>query len=162
MTPFPAGGNAASRQGKHRNAARAFAAPLLALLLFWTANGIGVWWLGATEFASDAFYDGCAGIVTLALPSLLAGLIVGWGVRDRALLVAATTFGTLGVVGLLFPLWRVPLVSPHSAHSGAMHYLLHNPIVPVTFGMLGTWAAEQFQLGRWTLADKTPTLPPGD
>ncbi len=40
-----------------------------------------------------------------------------------------------------------------------MHYFLHSPFCLLTFGLLGTWLAEQFALGRFTLADKTPVSP---
>lgn len=135
---------------------------LLAFFVFFLANWLDVWWLGATDFASDAFYDGSAALVTLALPALLAGLVIGlWG-KSRAVMRAVMLFAVLGGVNLLHPLWRVPLVSPHSAHSGAMHYFLHSPFVLVTFGTLGAWLAGQLASGRWTLTDKEPVALPPD
>ena len=141
---------------------RTFGAALLALLTFFLANRLGVGWLGATDFASDAFYDGCAAIVTLALPSLLAGTVLGLGAKSRAVTLAVMLFAVLGVVNVLHPLWRVPLVSPHSVHSGVMHYFLHSPLVVLTFGTLGAWLAGQFAAGRWTLTDKEPVALPPD
>ena len=128
---------------------------ILTLLLNW----IGVWWLGATVFISDSFYDGCAAILTLMLPALLAGLVVGFVAREQALNVAALAFVLFCAFGFVHPFWRIPPVSPESAHSGGMHYFLYSPLVVLAFGSLGAWAASQLATGKWTLADPQPVSP---
>ena len=127
----------------------------LTLLLNW----LGVWWLGATEFASDSFYDVCAAFMTLTFPALLAGLAVGFIAREQGLNVGALTFALFCAFGFVHPFWRIPLVSPESAHSGGMHYFLYSPLVALAFGSLGAWAASQFATGKWTLADAQPVSP---
>ena len=122
-------------------------------------NLLGVWWLGATEFASDSFYDVCAAFMTLTLPALLAGLAVGFIAREQGLNVGALTFALFCAFGFVHPFWRIPLVSPESAHSGGMHYFLYSPLVALAFGSLGAWAASQFATGKWTLADEQPVSP---
>ncbi len=133
----------------------ALAGVALTLLL----NRIGVWWLGATDFASDSFYDGCAAFLTLSLPAFLAGLAVGFLAREQGLNVAALTFALFCTVGFVHPFWRIPPVSPESAHSGGMHYFLYNPLVALAFAALGAWLASQFATGKWTLADEQPVSP---
>lgn len=129
----------------------------LALTLFF--NWLGFCWLGATVFGTDALYDGSAAIVTLALPALLGGIGLGLTAREAGLNVAAATFALFCAAGFLHPFWRIPAVSPASAHSGAMHYFLQSPLVVLAFGTLGAWAASQFATGRWTLADEQPISP---
>jgi len=133
----------------------AVAGVALTLLL----NRAGVWWLGATDFSSDSFYDGCAAFLTLSLPAFLAGLVVGFLAREQGLNVAALTFALFCAVGFVHPFWRIPPVSPESAHSGGMHYFLYNPLVALAFGSLGAWLASQFATGKWTLADPQPVSP---
>ena len=139
---------------------RRFVGIVCGLVVFFLLNAVGVWWLGATVFASDAFYDGSAAILTLALPAFVGGLIIGLIARGQGLRVALVSFVLLGAFSLAHLLWRVPLVSPHSAHSGAMHYMLRSPLVALAFGALGAWLAEQFTQGRFRLADPAPVLPP--
>ena len=134
---------------------------VLAAALLLALNRLAVWWLGATLFTSDAFYDGCAGILTLALPALLSGVLIGLLARAQALNVAAATFGLFCLAGFLHPFWRIPPVSPRSAHSGAMHYFLYSPLVALAFAALGAWLASQFSTGKWTLADENPVIPQG-
>ena len=122
-------------------------------------NRIGVWWLGATDFSSDSFYDGCAAFLTLTLPAFLAGLVVGFVAREQALNVAAIAFAVFCAFGFVHPFWRIPPVSPESAHSGGMHYFLYSPLVALAFGTLGAWLAGQFATGKWTLADPQPVSP---
>ena len=122
-------------------------------------NRLGVWWLGATDFASDSFYDGCAAFLTLSLPAFLAGLVIGFVAREHALNVAALTFAVFCAFGLAHPFWRVPPVSPESVHSGGMHYFLTSPFVALAFGSLGAWGASQLATGKWTLADAQPVSP---
>jgi hypothetical protein len=122
-------------------------------------NRLGVWWLGATDFASDSFYDGCAAFLTLTLPAFLAGLAVGFLAREQGLNVAALTFALFCAAGFVRPFWRIPPVSPESAHSGGMHYFLYNPLVALAFAALGAWLASQFATGKWTLADPQPVSP---
>ncbi len=122
-------------------------------------NRLGVWWLGATDFASDSFYDGCAAFLTLTLPAFLAGLVVGFLAREQGLNVAALTFALFCAAGFVHPFWRIPPVSPESAHSGGMHYFLYNPLVALAFAALGAWLASQFATGKWTLADEQPVSP---
>jgi len=122
-------------------------------------NRLGVWWLGATDFASDSFYDGCAAFLTLTLPAFLAGLVVGFLAREQGLNVAALTFALFCAAGFVRPFWRIPPVSPESAHSGGMHYFLYSPLVALAFAALGAWLASQFATGKWTLADPQPVSP---
>ena len=122
-------------------------------------NRVGVWWLGATDFASDSFYDGCAAFLTLSLPAFLAGLAVGFIARENGLNVAALTFAAFCAFGLAHPFWRIPPVSPESVHSGGMHYFLYSPLVALAFGSLGAWGASQLATGKWTLADAQPVSP---
>ena len=131
-------------------------AGVILTLLF---NRVGVWWLGATVFISDSFYDGCAAFLTLTLPAFLAGLVVGFIAREQALNVAALAFVLFCAFGFVHPFWRIPPVSPESAHSGGMHYFLHSPLVVLAFGSLGAWAASQLATGKWTLADPQPVSP---
>lgn len=133
----------------------AFAGVTLTLLL----NRVGVWWLGATLFTSDSFYDGCAAILTLALPAFLAGLVVGFLAREQGLNVSAIAFILFCARGFVRPFWRIPPVSPESVHSGGMHYFLYNPLVALAFAALGAWLASQFATGKWTLADPQPVSP---
>ena len=138
---------------------RVAGAVALGLTLFFAVNAIGCWWLRASVFASDAFYDGCVAILTLALPAFVGGLAIGLVAGARGVRVSLAAFAVLGIGSIFHPVWRVPLVSPHSAHSGAMHYFLHNPIVALTFGALGAWLMSQFVTGRFRLADAQPVLP---
>ncbi len=138
---------------------RPFGAGALGLAVFFAVNAAGVWWLRATEFASDAFYDGCAALLTLVLPALVGGAASGLIARGAGLFVAVGTFALFCVVGFLHPLWRIPLVSPHSVRSGLMHYLLYNPLPALAFGALGGWLGAQFSTGRFSLADSKPILP---
>lgn len=124
-------------------------------------NAIGIWWVNATIFESDALYDGSAALLTLLLPSLFGGLPVGFLARAQGLNVAAAAFGLFCIVGFVHPFWRIPLVSPEAVHSGAIHYFLHSPLVALAFGSLGAWVASQFSTGAWRLADADPVLPPG-
>lgn len=133
----------------------AIAGVVLTLLL----NRIGVWWLGANDFSSDSFYDGCAAFLTLPLPAFLSGLTVGFLAREQGLNVAALTFALFCAVGFVHPFWRIPPVSPESAHSGGMHYFLYNPLVALAFAALGAWLASQFATGKWTLVDEQPVSP---
>ena len=130
---------------------------VLTLLL----NALGVWWVGANVFHTDADYDGGAAFLTLLLPALFGGLPVGFLAKEAGLNVAAAAFGLFCLVGFLHPFWRIPPVSPESVHSGAMHYFLYNPLVVLAFGSLGAWLASQFAVGKWTLADEQPVSPRG-
>lgn len=125
------------------------------------ANAAGLWWLRESDFASAAFYDGSAMFLTLAIPALLGGLLLGWIAREEALNTAALTFVLFCLVGLLHPFWQIPRVTAQSAHSGLLHYFLYDPLVALAFGTLGAWFAGQFAAGRWTLADSEPVMPPG-
>ena len=136
-------------------------AGLAGIALTLLLNRLGVWWLGATIFTSDSFYDGCAAFLTLLIPSLVGGLVIGFLAREHALNVAAMTFAVFCAAGFTHPFWRIPPVSPESVHSGAMHYFLHSPLVALAFGSLGAWGASQFATGKWTLADEQPVSPQG-
>jgi len=127
--------------------------------VFFVLNALGIKWLRGSEFSSNAFYDGFAAFLTLALPAFLSGLCVGFVASTGRGTVAFVVFGSLSLASINGPRWQVPLVSPQSAHSGAMHYFLHNPLCLFTFGLLGAWLAEQFALGRFRLADDTPVTP---
>jgi hypothetical protein len=106
----------------------------LGIALTLLLNVVGIWWLGAT-------------------------LSIGFLTRGAALNVAVVSFGLFCAVGFVHPLWRIPPVSPESAHSGGMHYFLHSPLVALAFGTLGAWLAAQFSTGKWTLADEQPVSP---
>ena len=134
-----------------------FAGLALTLLL----NRLGVWWLGATVFTSDSFYDGCCAFLTLLIPSFLGGLALGFIAREQGLNVAAVTFLLFCAAGLTHPFWRIPPVSFHSARSGGMHYFLYSPLVALAFASFGGWLMSQFVTGKWTLADEQPVSPPG-
>lgn len=136
-------------------------AAALGLLVFLALNRLDGLWLGATVFTSDAFYDGFAALATLVMPAFCAGLVVGFFTRHEALTAGAILFALFCIVGFVHPFWRIPEVSPHSAHSGGMHYFLYNPLVALAFGTLGAWVAGQFATGRWTLTDPEPVQPPG-
>lgn len=122
-------------------------------------NAAGMWWLRGTQFAGNAYYDGSALFLTLAIPALLGGLWLGWFAREAALNTAAATFLLFCAVGFLHPFWIIPLVSVQSAHSGLLHYFLYNPLVVLAFGTLGAWVTGQFAVGHWTLADREPITP---
>ncbi|MGI4792304.1 MAG: hypothetical protein ACRYFS_26050 [Janthinobacterium lividum] len=124
-------------------------------------NALGIWWLGATVFLSNAAYDGSAVFATLLLPSLFGGLPIGFLARRQGLNVAAASFGLFCLIGFIHPFWRIPLVSPEAVHSGAIHYFLYSPLVALAFGSLGAWVASQFSTGAWTLVDPEPISPPG-
>ncbi len=136
-------------------------AAVLGLGVLLAVNYLGLWWLGATLFTADSYYDGCAALLTLALPALCAGLVIGVLTRHEALTAGAILFALFCAVGFVHPFWRIPEVSTHSAHSGGMHYFLHSPLVALAFGTLGAWGAGQFATGHWTLADREPVQPPG-
>lgn len=140
---------------------RCLLAALAGVALTLLLNRIGVWWLGANDFSSDSFYDGCAAFLTLSLPAFLAGLVVGFLAREQGLNVAALTFVLFCAAGFVHPFWRIPPVSPESVHSGGMHYFLYNPLVALAFAALGAWLASQFATGKWTLADEQPVSPQG-
>ncbi len=141
---------------------RSTLAAVLGLAVTLLANLLGWLWVRGTDFAADAFYDGYALFLTLAIPALLGGTVIGLMARQSALTVAAVAFGLFSVVGLIRPFWRIPLVSPSSVHSGLMHYFLYNPLVALAFGALGAWLTGQFTTGRWTLADPAPVTPAGE
>ena len=136
-------------------------AAVLGLVLFLVLNRLGLWWLGATLFTADSYYDACAALLTLSLPAFCAGLVIGFLTRRDALTAGAVFFAIFCVVGFVHPFWRIPEVSPESAHSGGMHYFLHSPLVALAFGTLGAWVAGQFSTGQWTLIDPEPVEPPG-
>ncbi len=138
---------------------RVWAAVIVGLLVFFAVNALGVWWLRGSQFSSNAFYDGWAAGITLALPAFLGGLCVGFVAVRRRIVTALIAFGWVALEAFIRPRWHIPPVSPQSAHSGAMHYFLHSPLCLLTFALLGAWLAEQFALGRFTLADKTPVSP---
>ena len=131
----------------------------LGIALTLLLNRLGVWWLGATVFTSHSFYDGNAAFLTLLIPALIGGLPIGFLAREQGLAVAVASFLAFSVLGFVHPFWRIPPVSAESAHSGGIHYFLHNPLVALAFGSLGAWAASQFATGKWTLADPEPVVP---
>ncbi len=136
-------------------------AAALGLGVLLAGNRLGLWWLGATLFTADSYYDACAALLTLTLPAFGAGLVIGVLTRRDALTAGAVFFALFCVAGFVHPFWQVPEVSPHSAHSGGMHYFLHSPLVALAFGTLGAWGAGQFATGQWTLTDPEPVEPPG-
>ncbi len=138
---------------------RVWTALVAGLLVFFAVNALGVWWLRGSVFSSNAFYDGWAACLTLALPAFLGGLCVGFVAARRRIVIALIAFSWVALETFVRPLWHIPPVSPQSAHSGAMHYFLHSPLCLLSFGLLGAWLAEQFALGRFTLADRTPVTP---
>lgn len=143
-----------------RQALRLLAAALAGVAVTLVVNLLGVLWLGAAIFATDSFYDGCAMFLTLVIPSLAGGAVLGALAREWGLQTAAGTFLIFCLVGLLWhPFWRIPLVSPLSVHSGLMHYFLYNPLVALAFGALAAWVASQFAAGKFVLADREPILP---
>ncbi len=143
-----------------RKALRLLAAALAGVAVTLVVNALGVIWLGAAIFASDSFYDGCAMFLTLVIPSLAGGAVLGWLAREWGLQTAAGTFLIFCLVGFAWhPFWRIPLVSPQSVHSGLMHYFLYNPLVALAFGALGAWVASQFAVGKFVLADREPIFP---
>ena len=123
-------------------------------------NAAGNWWLRGSDFAGAAFYDGSALFLTLAIPALIGGLILGWVARNAALNTAAAAFVPFCILGFLHPFWQIPRVTVHSAHSGLLHYFLYNPLVALAFGTLGAWFAGKFAGGQWTLADREPVTVP--
>ena len=91
---------------------RLFLAALSGVALTLLLNRVGVWWLGANDFSSDAFYDVCAAFLTLTLPAFLAGLAVGFVAREQGLNVAALTFALFCAAGFVRPFWRIPPSRP--------------------------------------------------
>jgi hypothetical protein len=144
------------------NANRILLAVPLGIAVTLLANLLGFLWIRGTDFADNAFYDGSALCLTLLIPSLLGGVVMGLVARGAAFSAAAVTFGIFTVIGLWHPFWRIPRVSPQSAHSGLMHYFLYNPLVALAFGTLGAWLTAQFTTGRWTLTDAEPIIPNQD
>lgn len=138
---------------------RRWGAATTGMLVFFAVNRAGVWWLRGSQFSSSSFYDGWAACLTLALPAFLGGLCLSFIAPARRIMLAFIVFGMLSLMGSADHWWQVPLVSPQSAHSGGMHYFLHSPFCPLSFGLLGAWLAEQFALGRFRLADDTPVTP---
>ncbi len=135
------------------------AATVAAPLVFFAVNALGVWWLRGSQFSSNAFYDGWAACLTLAVPAFLAGLALGFLSPSQRVTLAINVFLILMLASPSRIPWQVPLVSPQSAHSGAMHYFLHSPLCLLSFGLLGAWLAEQFALKRFRLTDQTPISP---
>ncbi len=138
---------------------RVWTAVIAGLLIFFAVNALGVWWLRGSLFSSNAFYDGWAACLTLALPALLGGLCVGFVAVRRRIVTALIAFSWVALEAFIRPRWHIPPVSPQSAHSGVMHYFLYSPFCLLTFGLLGAWLAEQFALGRFKLTDDTPVTP---
>jgi len=128
-------------------------------LVFFAVNALDVWWLRGSDFSSNAFYDGFAACLTIALPAFLSGLALGFLLFARRVVVALAGFGILSLASIHRPCWQIPPVSPQSAQSGVMHYFLYSPLALLSFGLLGAWLAEQFALGRFKLADDTPVSP---
>lgn len=122
---------------------------------------IGADTLGASEASYDSFYDGCVALLTLALPSFLGGLVISRFAKSSAQAVSIIAFVVAAVVGAVHPYWQVPMVSPHSEHSGFMYYMLCNPIVILAFGTFGGWLGGEFATGRFTFADREPPDLPG-
>ncbi len=137
---------------------RLILAAALGIAVTLAANAIAIIWMRATIFESDGFHDGFAAIITLAFPSLLGGLVLGWIARAHALNVAVVTFAVFCVAGSLHPFWRIPGVSRHTP---LLHYFLFSPLVALAFGALGGWLGGQFAVGRFVLADKQPFTPQG-
>lgn len=155
--------SAASRQPQAEKpwlySLRRWGAVATGILVFFAVNKAGVWWLSGSQFSSSAFYDGWAACLTLALPAFLGGLCLSFIAPARRIMLAFIVFGMLSLMGSADHWLQVPLVSPQSAHSSAMHYFLHSPLCLISFALLGAWLAEQFALGRFTLADRTPVPP---
>jgi hypothetical protein len=123
-------------------------------------NILAVWWLGATLFSDPAFYDGCAALLTLAIPAFAGGLLMGLLAREAGQNVSAIAFALFTIVGFAHRFWLVPPVSPYSAHSRLMHFLLYWPLIALACGALGGWLGQQFATGKYTLADReTPRIP---
>ncbi|MDQ2800517.1 MAG: hypothetical protein M3Y13_12870 [Armatimonadota bacterium] len=142
--------------------ARLILAALAGLALLFLLNLLGILWLNGTLFETNAFYDGCAAILTLALPALIAGLLVGLLAREQGLNLSALTFALFCLIGFVHHYWRIPPVSAHSVHSGLMHYFLYNPLVALAFGTLGGWFGSLLATGKVTLADPEPVMPAGE
>ena len=136
-------------------------AGLLGVCLTLLLNLASTWWLRETIFEADAFYDGSAALLTLAIPALFGGIALGFAAREDGFSVAAVSFALFCLVGFLHPFWRIPPVTSHSAHSGGMHYFLYSPLVALAFASLGAWGASQLATGKWTLKDAAPMVPPG-
>lgn len=124
-------------------------------------NLVSAWWLRETIFESPSFYDGSAALLTLTLPALFGGLVIGFAAPEDALSVAAVTFALFCAAGFVHPFWRIPPVSEQLARSGVMHYFLYSPLVALAFAALGAWGASQMATGKWTLKDAAPVVPPG-
>ena len=140
---------------------RRILAGVLGVSLTLLLNLLSNWWLRETIFETPSFYDGSVALLTLALPALFGGIALGFAAPDAALNVAAITFALFSAAGFMHPFWRIPPVTEHSAHSGAMHYFLYSPLVALAFAALGAWGASQMATGKWTLKDATPVVPPG-
>ena len=140
-----------------RPALRLLGAGLLGLLLFFAANRVAVWWLGATAFSEDSFYDGCCGVLTLAAPALLGGFVLGLLARGQGLNVAAAAFLLVCLAGFLHPVWRVPPVSAHAPDA----LLLVQPAGRIGVRCARRLAGGQFATGKFTLADREPVTMPG-
>jgi hypothetical protein len=142
-------------------------AAIVAVVVAIAANRIGAAWIGNADFEDNAFHDGFAALLTQAIPALLGGAVAGAIARESGLYAALAAFALAAVAQIILgaahtSLWHVPLVAPQSAHSRGLHYMLHNPIVPVAFGTLGGWLAGQFATGKFTLADREPVRPESD
>jgi len=110
----------------------------------------------------ESFYDGSVALFTLAVPAFLGGMLMSKIVGASASKASLIAFGIAAVVGLIHPFWQIPMVSPHSAHSPFMAYMVRSPLVILAFGSLGGWLGGEFASGRFTLADREPVVPMGD
>ena len=160
ITKTPSGSRSPSWKAQRVEAAlrwvlAAVAGVALTLLL----NRIGVWWLGANDFASDSFYDGCA-----ASPDPDAPRLPG-GPRRR---LRRPRTGAKRCRPCLCRLLRVRLRPPVLAHPAgspsrpipaACTTSYTAPLVALAFGSLGAWGASQFSTGKWTLTDPEPVSP---
>ncbi|MGO8670594.1 MAG: hypothetical protein ACLQVD_04400 [Capsulimonadaceae bacterium] len=106
-----------------------------------------------------SFYDGCVLVWTLAAPAFLGGLALAAFVREAAWRVSVPAFAVAALVGFVWRYWRIPIVSPASAHNGLIHYMTHSPLVLLAFGTLGAWVGSEFASGRFTLQDPVPIRP---
>lgn len=143
---------------------------LVAVILAFTAtmlfNRLATLYIGKMDYSPDdldssAFRDGCALVMTLALPALLGGGMAGMVARSDGYYAAAVAFVIWCAAGLFIQFWGIPIVGYRSAHDRLLHFFIYNPLATLPFGAAGGWLVGQFSSGRFTLNDINPVVVPG-
>ncbi len=141
-------------------------AVIVALLVAYATNRVAMAWLGDMDVdpkdpQGAPFHDGCALLLTLAIPALVGGGCGGLVARADGYYAAALAFVFWSAAGAFRPFWVIPVVAPQAEHSSLLHFFLYNPLPTLPFGAFGGWLAGQFSSGKFSLNDAEPVVVPG-